>query len=156
MVSSSHIVYAIPSSSGRRLLTLFPCSAWDPSHGRQASTNFFSMSPSHSLQFFTNCSSVGPSHGVQFLSPVGSQVLPANLLQCGLLFLHGSTGPVRSLLQRRLPMGSQPPPGTHLLWGQVVHGLQVDICSTIDLHGLQGGQPALPWSSPRAAGESLL
>ncbi|KAK4830186.1 LOW QUALITY PROTEIN: hypothetical protein QYF61_009213 [Mycteria americana] len=26
----------------------------------------------------------------------------------------------------------------HLLWRGVLHGLQVDICSTVDLHGLQG------------------
>ena len=26
---------------------------------------------------------------------------------------------------------------THLLWHGVLHGLQVDICSTVDLHGLQ-------------------
>ena len=35
-------------------------------------------------------------------------------------------------------MGSQPPSGIHLLWHGVLHGLQVDICSTMDLHGLQG------------------
>ncbi|KAK4818263.1 hypothetical protein QYF61_009968 [Mycteria americana] len=46
--------------------------------------------------------------------------------------------PVRSLLQHRLPTGSQPPSGIHLLQHGVLHGLQVDICSTVDLHGLQG------------------
>jgi len=51
--------------------------------------------------------------------------------------LHGSTGPGRSLLQRRLPMGSQPSPGIHLLRRGFLHRLQVDICSTMDLHGLQ-------------------
>ncbi|KAK4826200.1 hypothetical protein QYF61_006144 [Mycteria americana] len=35
-------------------------------------------------------------------------------------------------------MGSQPPLGIHLLWHGVLHGLQVDISSTINLHGLQG------------------
>jgi len=30
--------------------------------------------------------------------------------------LHGATGPARSLLQHRLPTGSQPPSGIHLLW----------------------------------------
>ncbi|KAK4823599.1 hypothetical protein QYF61_003799 [Mycteria americana] len=36
-------------------------------------------------------------------------------------------------------MGSQPPLGIHLLRHGVLHGLQVDICSTMDLHGLQVG-----------------
>ncbi|KAK4826053.1 hypothetical protein QYF61_004168 [Mycteria americana] len=35
-------------------------------------------------------------------------------------------------------MGSQPPLGIHLLWCGVLHGLQVEICSTVNLHGLQG------------------
>ena len=30
------------------------------------------------------------------------------------------------------------PQGTHLFWCGLLHGLQVDICSTVDLHGLQG------------------
>ncbi|KAK4829526.1 hypothetical protein QYF61_005165 [Mycteria americana] len=49
-----------------------------------------------------------------------------------------STGPARNLLQHRLSTGSQPPSGIHLLWCGALHGLQVDICSTINLHGLQG------------------
>jgi len=95
---------------------------------------------------FTNCSSVGPSHGVQSFrngvhqrgSPTGSQALPANLLQHGLLSFHGATGPAKSLLQRGLPMGLNPPSGIHLLRCGVFHALQVDICSTTDLHRLQG------------------
>jgi len=35
-------------------------------------------------------------------------------------------------------MGSQPPSGIHLVWCGVLHGLQVDICSIVDLHGLEG------------------
>ena len=65
--------------------------------------------------------------------------------------LHRSTGPARSLLQHSLPTGPQPPSGIHLLWHGVFHGLQVYICSTVDLY-----EPASPWSSPRAIGESLL
>ena len=42
------------------------------------------------------------------------------------------------LLQRGLPTGSQPPSDIHLLWRGVLHGLQLEICSTVDLHGLQG------------------
>jgi len=52
--------------------------------------------------------------------------------------LHGSTGHGRNLLQHRLPMVSQPLLGIPLLWRGVLHGLQVDICSTMDLRGLQG------------------
>ena len=52
--------------------------------------------------------------------------------------LHGSTGPARNLLQRGLPTGSQRPWGIPLLRCGVLHGLQVDICSTVNLHGLQG------------------
>ena len=52
--------------------------------------------------------------------------------------LHMSTGAARSLLQCGLSMGLQPLLGIHLLRCGVLHGLQVDICSTMDLHGLQG------------------
>ncbi|KAK4825359.1 hypothetical protein QYF61_026878 [Mycteria americana] len=76
----------------------------------------------------TDCSSVGPPWGhkscQQTCSSMGSS-------------LHGSRGPARSLLQCGLPTGSQPPSGIHLLWRGVLHGLQVDICSTMDLHRLQ-------------------
>ena len=72
-------------------------SAWGPSHGRQSSMNFSNVGPSHGLQFFTNCSSVGPLPGLQSFrhrllqrgSPTGSQVLPENLLQRGLLSPRG-------------------------------------------------------------------
>jgi len=52
--------------------------------------------------------------------------------------LHGSTGPAMSLLQCGLPTGSQPASGIHLPWRGVLRGLHVEICSTMDLHGLQG------------------
>jgi len=118
---------------------------WGPSHARQSSTNCSNVSPSHGLQVFTNCSTVGPFHRLQPFrnrllqcgSTMGSQVLPASLLWGGILFLHGSTGPARSLLLHELPMGSQPPSGTHLLRCGVLCALQVEICSTVDLHGLQ-------------------
>ncbi|KAM9590921.1 uncharacterized protein ACIBXB_005956 [Morphnus guianensis] len=51
---------------------------------------------------------------------------------------HGVQSSKSTLLQRGLPTGSQPPSGTHLLRCGVLHGLQVDICATVDLHGLQG------------------
>jgi len=75
------------------------------------------------------CSSVGPPQGhkpcQQTCSGVGS-------------FPHRATGPARSLLQRGLSMGSQPPLGIHLLQHEVLRGMHVDICSTVDIHGLQG------------------
>lgn len=45
--------------------------------------------------------------------------------------LHRGTGPARILLQHRLPVGSQPPWGIHQF-------CRVDVCSTTDLHVLQG------------------
>jgi len=87
-ICSSHIIsvtspYSLSS----------PTPLWGPCHGRQSSTNFSNVSPSHGLQFFTNCSSVGPFHRLQPSrkrtlqrgSPTGSEVLPANLFQHGLL-----------------------------------------------------------------------
>ncbi|XP_049649849.1 uncharacterized protein LOC126035356 [Accipiter gentilis] len=75
-----------------------------------------------------HCSSAGPPRGhksCQKTCSMGSS-------------LHRSAGPARSLLQCGVPTGSQPPSGTHLLRRGVLHGLQVDICSIVDLHGLQG------------------
>ena len=122
VVSSSHVVSAAPSSSRSSCAP-----AWGLSHRSQSSMNFSNVGPSHGLQFLTNCSSVGAFHRVQSFrnrllqhgSPTGSQVLPANLLQ------HG------------LPTESQPLLGIYLLWHGILHGLQVDICSNVDLHGLQ-------------------
>jgi len=101
----------------------------------------------HSLLWASTCPGVGsipmrcsPS-GTGLLqrgSSTGSRVLPENLLQHGLLSLHGSTGPGRSLLQHKLLTGSQLPSGVHLLQCGVFHRLEVGICSTVDLHGLQG------------------
>ena len=108
VVSSPH-VSATPSSS------LFaPAPAWGPTYGRQFSIDFSNVGLSHGLQPFTNCSNMCPFHRVQSLrnrllqhgSLVGSQALPANLIQC------------------RLPsMGSQPPLGIHLLQHSIIHRL---------------------------------
>ena len=38
----------------------------------------------------------------------------------------------------------------------VLHGLQVIICSSVVLHWAAAGQPASPWTSPQAAGETTL
>ncbi|KAK4831466.1 hypothetical protein QYF61_017714 [Mycteria americana] len=105
--------------------------AWVPPMGCSSSQTAPVWVLFHRVQSFRN-------RLLQRGSPTGSQVLPANLLQHGVLSLHGVTGPARSLLQHGLPMGSQPPSGIHLLQCGVLHGLQVDICSTIYLHGLQG------------------
>jgi len=104
------------------------------------------MSPSHGLQLFMNCPSVGPCHGVQSFrnrllycgSPTGSQALPANLLRCKLL----SPWVFRSWQQPTLARASHRVTDSFrhplaLAWGPF-HGLQVEICSTMDLHGLQG------------------
>jgi len=94
--------------------------------------NFSNLNPSHGLQFFmwvlppgyspsgTDCSSVSPPWGhkscQQTCSSVGSS-------------LHRSTAPARSLLVPLL--------GIHLLQCGALPGLQVEICSTVHLHGLQ-------------------
>jgi len=67
--------------------------AWVPSMG---------CSPSG-----TGCSSVGPPWDHEPCQKTCSDVGSS---------LHGSAGPGRSLLQRGLPTGSQPPSGIHLLW----------------------------------------
>jgi len=126
--SSLHLGSAAPSSS--------PASAWGPSQGRQSSAS---------------CPGVGPCRK-GLLQHGGPPALPAKLLQRGLFSLHGPTGPASSLLQRGLSTGSQPALDIRLLQRGVLHGLQVEICSISDLHGLQ---PASPRSSPRAAGESV-
>lgn len=56
-----------------------------------------------------------------------------NLLQVG-SSLQGSTAPARSLLQHRLPTGSQLPLGIDLLQCGMVQGLQVDLCPITDLN----------------------
>jgi len=97
------------------LLTLCPCSSTGSLPWRQSSVN---------------CSSVGPPQGhkpcQQTCSSVGSS-------------LHGSTGSGRSLLQHGAPhrvTASFRQPSA-LAWGPF-HGPQVEICSTVDLHELQG------------------
>jgi len=79
------------------------------------------VSPSHRVQFFTNCPSVGPFHRVQ---PFRSRLLQ-----------RGSFGQDHKSCQQTC---SQPPSGIHLLRHGVFHGLQVEICFTMDLLGLQG------------------
>jgi len=93
-----------------------------------------------------NCLSVGSFHRVQSFrnrllqcrSPMGSQVLPANLLQRGLLSPRGHRSCQEPAPGRAFHGVTDSFRPIHLLWSVVLHGLQVDICSTMDLHGLQG------------------
>jgi len=124
----------------------FPVTAWGSSHRRQFPMSFSDVGPSHGLQFFMNCSSLGPFHGMQsFRSrllqhgfPTASQVLSENLLQHGILFLHRSTGPAKEPASAQASHRVIASLSIHLLQHGVLHGLQVDICSTVDLHGVQG------------------
>lgn len=83
---------------------------------RQSSMNFPIRNPSHRLQFFTNCSSAGPFYRLKSFRnrllqrgfPLGSQLLPANLLKHG-LFFQGAHRAYQEFGEHRLPMGSQPP-----------------------------------------------
>jgi len=139
-VRSSHLVFSAPSSS-----LSSPVPAWGPSHRRQSSTNFSNIDPSHGPQLFMNCSNMVPSTGC---SPSGADCSSVGPLcshkscqqTCSSVgsSLHGSTCPGRSLLEHGLSTGPQPPLGIYLLQHGVLHGLQVHICSLLDLHGLQG------------------
>jgi len=113
-------------------------------HRRQSSMNFSNMGPSHELQFFMKCSSISHFHEVQSFrnrqcgSPVGSQVLPEELFQRGLLsmgpqVLPGTCSGVWS------PWGHSLLEGTTTCSGIVSStGCRVDICPTVDLYGLPG------------------
>ena len=96
--SSLRVVSAAPSSSRS-----CPAPAWGPSHGRQSSTNCSSVGPSQGAQSFRNrLLQRGSPHRVA--SPA-SKAAPARAP------LHRAASPARSLLQRGLPTGSQPPLG---------------------------------------------
>jgi len=77
----------------------------------------------------TGCSIMGP--------PLGHKPCQQTCSSVGCSLCTGPQVLGRSLLQHWLPTGSQPPSGIHLFRCGVFHGLQVDICSTTDLHGLQ-------------------
>ena len=141
-------------------LPLLPPQGEDSSHSAPAPAR----GPSHRRQSSMNCSSVGPSHGVQSLrnrllprgSPTWSQVLPATCSSVG-SSLHGATG--------YLPGGCSSTgfPRGHSLLGvhppALVWGPPWAAGGDLLHHGpprASEGQSASPWSSPRAAGESLL
>jgi len=127
-VSSSHVVPAAPSSSEGGFLTLFPCSSMGSLPQETVLHKMLQCGPFPRMQSLRNCCSVGPLWGHKSCLKTCSSVSSS---------LHGSTGPGRSLLQHRLFTVSQPPSGIHQLQRGVLHRLQVDICSTVDLHGLQ-------------------
>jgi len=142
VVSSSHVVFAAPSTSGGGLLTLFPCSS------------IGSLSWETVLHELLKCESF-QNRLLQRGSPVGSQVLPANLLQRGLL----------SAVPQVLPgacscMGF---PRSHsLLWASSCSGMGSSTgCRWISAPpctrmGHRDTACLMPWSSSWAAGESLL
>ena len=147
VVSSAYVVSACPSSSQGGLLTLCPCSSvevplmgdsspqtsptWVLPMGCSSSRTAPAWVPSTECSTSgTGCSSVGPPWGHKPCQQTCSGVVSS---------LHGSTAPGRSLLQRGAPHGVtasfRHPPA--LTWGPF-HRLQVEICSTMDLYGLQG------------------
>ena len=130
-----------------------------PSHGRQYSVNFSNATPSHGLQFFTNRSCVGPFHGVQSCrsgllqcgSPLGSKVLPANLLQPGLPSGHS----------KRVQKGEVSPAGwilrlflNAMVWmqpaaqGSITWRKQSQPCPVFDV------PPGLPLTKPSPSGSA--
>jgi len=124
VVSSSHIVSATPSSSHSA-----HAPPWGPSHGRQYSTNYSSVGPFHGVQTFRD-------RLLQPVSPVRSQALPANLRQCRSPQVHRSCqepAPAQASHGVTASFGC-----THLHCCGVLHGLWVEICSSVGLHGLQG------------------
>ncbi|KAK4806754.1 hypothetical protein QYF61_005550, partial [Mycteria americana] len=124
--------------------------AWGPSHRRQSSTNFSNRSLSHGLQFFMNCSSTGPFYGVQSFrnrllqrgSPMGAEILPANLLLCGPPM--GAEILPANLLQRGLlsPQGHRSCQEPAPAWA--LHRVTASF---------RAHSPALVWGPPRAAGK---
>jgi len=145
-VSSSLVVSAAPSSSGGGLLTLCPCSSarslsWETVlHKLLQCESFPQAAALHKLSQYGSFSR-GAALQEQAASAwvhTGSQALPANLLRRGILspWIHRSwQEPAPSHAPHRVTASFRHPPA--LEWGPF-HGLQVDICSTVDLHGLQG------------------
>jgi len=160
---SAHHMLSLPFLLMGRTPHSSPAPAWGPSHRRQSSMNLSNMSPSYRLQFFMNCPSVGPFHRVQSFrnrllqrgSPTRSQVLPANLLQRGLVFLWGHRScqdPTPACSAHGVTASSGHPPV--LTWGPPrATGGNLLHCGP---PCAAEGQPASPWSAPQAAGESAL
>jgi len=147
VVSSSQVVSAAPSSSWGGLLTLCPCSSvgslpWETVlHKLLQCASFPWGAALHKL--------------LQSGSPMGSQVLPENLLHLVLL----SPWDHRSCQE---PAPAQASHGVTASFGHppaIVWGPSWAAGGYLLHHRppwTAGGQPASPWSSPRSAGESLL
>jgi len=160
MVSASHTVSAASSSSHSS-----PAPAWGSTHGRQFCTNFSSMrlsmgsSSSRTAPLWvifmgcsasgTGCSGVG-LHGVT--SPASKPASAWGPLSTGSQVLVGACSSLGSpqghnLLQAHPPAPAWGPPWAGAAGGYLLHCVPA---------WAAGGQPASPWSSPQAAGESLL
>jgi len=146
-VSSSHIVSAVPSSSGGRLLTVFSCSSmgslpWEAAlHELLQYESFPQAAVLHEL---LQCRSLPQSAVLQ------EQTVPARVPH-GVISPASKPAPAWTPLAPQVSRSCQEPAPAwalhrvtaffgciHLLQRQVLHGLQVEICSTMDLHGLQG------------------
>jgi len=145
-VSSSHVVCAAPSSSGRGLLTLCPCSKL---RSLSQETVLHKLLQRESFPWAAALRKLpqrGSFYRVQSFrtrllqrgSSMESQALSANLLQHPCLSPWVCTSwqdPAPAQAPHRVTASFRHPPA--LSWGPF-HRLQVEIFSTVDLHGLQG------------------
>jgi len=124
VISSSHVVSATASSSRGGFFTLFPCSS---TRSLSRETVLHKLLQRESFPQ----GAVLQEQAAPVWVPMGSQALPANPIQRGLLSPvicrswqapHGVTASFR------------PPPAP--AWGPF-QGLHMDTCSSMDLHGLQ-------------------
>jgi len=111
-----------------------PAPAWGPSHGRQSSMNFSYVS----LCMYLPRGAVlqkqtAPAWVPHEVTSPASKPAPS-----GAPLFTGPLVPARILLQCGLPTASQLPLGIYLFGHGVLHGLQVVICSTMDLVGSRG------------------
>lgn len=154
VISLSHFVSVGPSSSGGRLLTLFPTRAgsfpWESVCQERLQSESFPQATVPSWTAQTGAPSIGfsPSGTHCSCSPVGSQVLPASCFSMDSLFCV-TTGLARILLQHCLPTRPQLVLSIHLLQHRDPPGLQVDLhgfqVDSLPHHGLHCHWQALPW-----------
>jgi len=145
-VSSSHAVSAAPCSSGGGVLDLFPCSSLT-SLSRETVLHKLLQCESFpwdaALHELPQCGSlpqgaVPQEQAAPAWVPTGSQALLADLLKHGLLSLwvrRSWQEPAPAWAPHGVTASFRHPPAP--AWGPF-HRLQVEICSTMDLHGLQG------------------
>jgi len=148
-VSSSHAVSAAPSSSGGGILTLCPCSRVRSLsletvlHKLLQRESFPWAAALHEMPQRGSLprGAVLQEQAAPAWVPHGSQALPANLLQRGLLSPWGHRSwqePAPARAPHGVTASFRHPSAP--AWGPF-HGLQVEICSTVDLHRLQGHSP---------------